>query len=292
MTLNEKKEKKIEEHEKAFNDLLKHMRKNSSFKAIMEKHKIKKEEIKAHLFDFFLLYNNLSKLHVLPVMINVNRDKNKKLYFEQVFSNNDVGKEAKIKYNSWFTDISEIDYSASYEKIMERNDSRRRITEYMIKLDGYLAVNNNFDGFKGFYIFGESGVGKTFILSIFAKYFALKNFKIAYIQLPKLFAYIKKEIPKKNNNLDDIKTKLIEVDFLFLDDLGDERDNIWFRTEFLAQVINDRYESKKITFFASSMSTIELEKLYQRQNSSVIHILQKMISKIVRQIIFQEKLTL
>lgn len=112
---------------------------------------------------------------------------------------------------------------------------------------------------RGAYIYGDHGVGKTFILKRIAKKVAEHNREIGYVLLPDLVNYIKKTFGN-NDEYENIKELLKNIDFLFIDDIGAESISHWFRDEFLWLILNYRLEKEKVTFFTSNYNLEQLVK--------------------------------
>lgn len=113
---------------------------------------------------------------------------------------------------------------------------------------------------QGFYLHGDHGVGKTFILKRIAKKIAQQNFSVGFVLLPELVNYVKKTFGV-NEEYENLKKLLKNVDYLFIDDIGSESISHWFRDEFLWLILNERVEKTKITFFASNYTFENLMKI-------------------------------
>lgn len=111
---------------------------------------------------------------------------------------------------------------------------------------------------KGIYIYGDMGIGKTYILKKFAKLLAEKGFKIGFINTSNLLSEVKSTFGTDVNH-HEILDMLQEVEYLFLDDIGAEKISSWFRDDFLFPLLNHRMENKKPTFFSSNYSLNQLE---------------------------------
>lgn len=117
---------------------------------------------------------------------------------------------------------------------------------------------------KGLYVYGDMGIGKTFVLAAFCHMLALQDKSSAFISVSQLLQDLKSYFnTSEDNGLEDLK----EVDYLILDDLGAEALSVWGRDEILFNLLNDRMLRKKPTYFTSVYSLNELENHYKTNNS-------------------------
>ncbi|AOG60741.1 primosomal protein DnaI [Spiroplasma helicoides] len=118
---------------------------------------------------------------------------------------------------------------------------------------------------KGLYLFGNCGVGKTYLLKMVANSFAKKNKQVVFVTVNRLIKIVKDTF---NSSERDDYNKFLDlcykVDVLVLDDIGGEitTGSSWSRDELLFGLLNSRLENKKTTFFTSNFNLVELEKLY------------------------------
>lgn len=117
---------------------------------------------------------------------------------------------------------------------------------------------------KGLYIYGDMGIGKTYVMAAFSHMLASQNKQVAFISVSQLLQDLKSYFnSSQDNGLDELK----EVDYLVLDDLGAETLSVWGRDEVLFNLLNDRMLRKKPTYFTSVYSLAELEKHYKTKDS-------------------------
>lgn len=154
-------------------------------------------------------------------------------------------------------------YENSYDANNLINIEFKKDIEENYKNTGKISAINRFlknmsqNNGKGMYLYGEPGVGKTYLLLSFAnsaaKFF---NKKVAIVFVPDLVENIKNKFDetyykKDNDELIDI---LKNVDVLFLDDIGAEYGSEWFYANHLLNILNYRYASRKMTFFSSNIT--------------------------------------
>lgn len=121
--------------------------------------------------------------------------------------------------------------------------------------------NVNDKNFKGFYLHGEFGVGKTTFLSAFANYLIDHKKTVVYIKLSDLSNQLKKmfdDSEKIHNLIDTIKNS----DYLLIDDIGSEKASEWLLLDVLFQILDFRSTYKKVTCFTSNYEIKSLEQIY------------------------------
>lgn len=117
----------------------------------------------------------------------------------------------------------------------------------------------------GFYIYGDVGVGKTFLTTAVTNELAMQGKKIAFVHIPSLASNLRNLISQRIS-LDSILYNLKTVDILVMDDIGAESVTNWFRDEILLSVLNYRMESNLSCFYTSNLNLEELENHYMYNN--------------------------
>lgn len=124
-------------------------------------------------------------------------------------------------------------------------------------------VSNFDEEFKNIILFGQAGLGKTFLCNCIAKALLDASHTVIYLtsfQLFKLF-----EDYKFNNNDDKVPEEQIEsifdCDLLIIDDLGTELNNRFTGVE-LFNCLNTRLLNKKSTVISTNLSPTDWSKQY------------------------------
>lgn len=170
--------------------------------------------------------------------------------------NNKYSYKNNFLYDSYnHQDISKVIVSEQYFK-----DKVHVSVKNIVSIYNEMISSKNI---KSMYIYGDFGIGKTYISMAIANGISKHlNKKVIFIYTSELVSMIKEGFNnqekniKVNNLIDDIKS----VDVLFLDDIGAEYANEWFYNEYLLSILNERLNAKKPTFFNSNFSLNDLQK--------------------------------
>ncbi|MGL5733163.1 MAG: ATP-binding protein [Metamycoplasmataceae bacterium] len=176
----------------------------------------------------------------------------------------EAGKRIESLNNFILRDITKMNHSLMFAKNDKQglkdnefmwNEERKELLHYF--KETILKNFQNDDYFKGVYLYGDFGVGKSFFTQAMANYFVSKNKTVAYINNNDLANHLKQlfNVGYKKT-IDDLK----EVDFLFIDDIGSEKNSAWMISEILFSILSHRMQMKKTTFFTSNFSYKQLEK--------------------------------
>ncbi len=106
---------------------------------------------------------------------------------------------------------------------------------------------------KGIYLYGSMGVGKTWLMIGLCNYLVQIGKKVAFVNTSKLMIENKAKINTK------LMDNLVNVDFLVLDDIGQESVNSLSRDELLYPLLESRVLRHKPTCFTSNFSMKDLK---------------------------------
>lgn len=130
------------------------------------------------------------------------------------------------------------------------------ITEY---------ISNPKNSPKGMYLYGEFGVGKTYLMAAMANEIAQKGYDITLVHFPSFAVDIRNAI--SNNQvtfkLDNIK----KTPILVLDDIGADSMSSWIRDDVLGVILEYRMQNNLTTFFTSNFSMNQLEHEHLKINT-------------------------
>ncbi len=135
---------------------------------------------------------------------------------------------------------------------------------------------------KGVYIYGKSGLGKTFFLIALANLISEKfNKTVSFINVNDLYEFLTKNVDSNNNSLNiEVINTLKNVEILIIDDIGSEKQSNWFLFSILYPIIDYRLKEEKPTCFSSYFSLPELKKYWSRSKELDYVKVERLIDKI------------
>lgn len=149
---------------------------------------------------------------------------------------------------------------------MEEFDPAKETNTYMKAVDKAVDFLENPQ--KGLYLYGQPGVGKTYLMAGITNRLAKKGRKIAFVNVPKYLSELKM-LFKDAEAFDRKVRSLKRIDILVLDDIGGESVTAWSRDEILLPLLDERMEKGKITLFTSNYSMKELEERLTITNNTL-----------------------
>ena len=101
----------------------------------------------------------------------------------------------------------------------------------------------------GMYIFGNSGSGKTHLTACMANKLMREYREVLFTNFFEISSSIRKSFKDSNITEEGILTRIANVDFLFIDDLGTERvkkdnEDMWLQ-EKIFEILNKRYNNNE-----------------------------------------------
>lgn len=129
----------------------------------------------------------------------------------------------------------------------------------------FVEVNNILDGIrnKGLYIYGDLGVGKTYISIALANELLKQNKKVAFVKTNNFINEMRRLIVSDGSKYNNIINSLKKVDILILDDIGSESVSSFSRDDILFNILDYRMENKSLTIFTSNLTKEDLLKHYR-----------------------------
>lgn len=116
----------------------------------------------------------------------------------------------------------------------------------------YAYENDVGANYKGswLYLCGEPGTGKTYRAVLTGMLALAAGHSVYYAPVPDLMDAMR---PNRDNDDGTLMQRLLEVDFLIMDDIGKEKVSAWV-SERLYMIINGRYRSMKKTILTSNVN--------------------------------------
>ena len=132
----------------------------------------------------------------------------------------------------------------------------------------------NFDSsFENLFIYGDTGVGKTFLSNCVAKELLDTGHSVIYFTAFELFHIFEKATFQKSRDKDGLLNgdyqNLFDCDLLIIDDLGTEFSNS-FTTSQLFLCLNERILRQKSTIISTNLNITQLAELYSERTFSRI----------------------
>jgi DNA replication protein DnaC len=131
-------------------------------------------------------------------------------------------------------------------------------------------VKNFGNEFVNLLLYGETGLGKTFLCNCIAKELLDSGFSVIYATSPQLFKMVEKaRFDKKDDDegIDEYLQMLTETDLLIIDDLGTEMSTVVTVAE-LFNIINSRLMNRRPTVISTNYDIPEINARYSDRITS------------------------
>lgn len=167
-----------------------------------------------------------------------------------------IALDKKNKYldNIYYFDIPTAIKEANMKDI--KTDDKKRYP--VIKWIKEFIENIDKDNYKGLYLNGNFGCGKTYLVSAMLNELAKRGKKVAIVYYPEFLRSLKESFGD-NQEYEQKFNTIKKVDLLLLDDIGAEIVTEWNRDEVLGTILQYRMDEKLPTFFTSNLTIDELE---------------------------------
>lgn len=144
-----------------------------------------------------------------------------------------------------YSDIPEIYGNVNLNNIICDNDSLANL---------FVLVNKiaDFKTNKGFYIYGDLGVGKTYMCIALANSLVLKNKRVSFIKINDFVTKMGELIRDDAYEFDTILNSVKKSDYLIIDDIGSELVSEFSRDRLLFNILDYRMENKLCSIFTSN----------------------------------------
>ena len=129
---------------------------------------------------------------------------------------------------------------------------------------------NDFDNKpKNLLIYGDTGVGKTFLSNCVAKELLEKGNSVIYFTAFQLFDILSKGVFSKDADAIAAHQNIFDCDLLIIDDLGTELSNS-FTTSQLFLCVNERILRQKSTIISTNLNMQDIMEIYSERTLSRI----------------------
>ena len=124
--------------------------------------------------------------------------------------------------------------------------------------------------FHNLFLYGDVGIGKTFLSNCIAKELMDREFSVLYFSAPKFFHILAQNTFDKNDiDAHNMFEYIFSCDLLIIDDLGTEYTNSFIASQ-LFTCINERLIDKRSTIISTNLSLEALADLYTERAFSRI----------------------
>lgn len=147
----------------------------------------------------------------------------------------------------------ELDFNKEYIDILVDKDNRSQLLKILI----YQYKTNKFEGI---YLYGNTGVGKSYIMSAFLNKLAKDKWFVNFLDINQSMNFVKANFG--TNDLDNYYQIIKEGDILVIDNLGIENFRNYYHCQFLIPILEYRYKNNKPTYFISSLGIEALKNKY------------------------------
>ncbi|MBF0715062.1 primosomal protein DnaI [Gemelliphila palaticanis] len=120
---------------------------------------------------------------------------------------------------------------------------------------------------KGLYIYGKTGIGKTYLMGCIYNYLLSKNLEPAIIYFPEFVRKMKSKII--NSEYTYIIDEIRKQEVLIIDDIGAENITEFVRDEILVPIINYRSSENLLTFFTSNLDIRNLSETLSNTKNTI-----------------------
>lgn len=125
------------------------------------------------------------------------------------------------------------------------------------------------DDFRNLFLYGDTGVGKTFLSNCIAKELIDRAFSVIYLTAFELFDTLAKSKFEKDDAAETMCEHIFDCDLLIIDDLGTELANSFTVSQFFL-CLNERLLRRKSTIISTNLSLESLVDIYSERTFSRI----------------------
>ena len=168
---------------------------------------------------------------------------------ELIASEKEVAIKKRLNLINFPSSLKNVSFLDVYRDDVQRLTVLKRMIEF---------VNDYPNNLKGLYLYGDFGVGKSFMVAALAHDLSEKRgVSSTLLHYPSFVIDVKNAIGDGNVKTLVDEIKLSEV--LILDDIGAEQSTPWVRDEILQVILQYRMQENLPTFFTSNFNFEELE---------------------------------
>ncbi|RIV16964.1 hypothetical protein [Mycoplasmopsis gallopavonis] len=223
---------------------------------------------------------NKNKIWFLEISRN---PRTNQLEFEYVLNKNDIANEFLLENNFELASISRPSEKEAFEDIKIEEAKHFELFEYR---ETWKKATNTRKKVKldfnlGLIVEGELNSLRNKVLSSIAISFALKKYKVAYIDVNYLEDSLKATFNNTDNEMSQIIKRMSDVDVLLLTEIGFRTYNSWFIESVLIKVLENRLKNKKLTYIGSYYSLKDLDSIANTKDSRISKFAMRKLKEII-----------
>ncbi len=167
-------------------------------------------------------------------------------------------KEAAIKNRLKLINLPASLKKVSFEDVDADDERRFSVFQRLVEFsEAYPHVR------KGLYLYGDFGVGKSFMVAALAHDLSEKRgVSSTLLHYPSFVIDVKNAIG--DGNVKTLVDEIKQAEVLILDDIGAEQSTAWVRDEILQVILQYRMQEDLPTFFTSNFNFEDLEKHFSK----------------------------
>ena len=128
-----------------------------------------------------------------------------------------------------------------------------------------ITVNLKDEDWRGIYLYGAMGVGKTLMMSSIANHYTRNKKTVAFHNMATLNNLAKASI--NDFRYSDLLDNMKNCEVLIMDDIGSSKVSEWIRDDWLYDVLNTRLDNKAKTFISGNTDYEGLRKYFTAKES-------------------------
>lgn len=227
-----------------------------------------------HCHSFLTCKNKIKGYAYLPKV----NDKIITFNYTECKKKEKIDKETKFMKNVYLYDVPEDIKKA---RITDINLEYKERFETITWLNDFIKNFELKKQFKGLYLHGNFGCGKTYLIAATFNELAKKGFKSAIVFWPEFLRDLKTSFQSDFKEKFD---KIKKVPLLLIDDIGAENTTAWGRDEILCPLLQYRMEEHLTTFFTSNLDIKALEEHFAVTKDNVQEMKAKRLIERVKQL--------
>ncbi|WP_105955925.1 primosomal protein DnaI [Apilactobacillus quenuiae] len=177
---------------------------------------------------------------------------------------------ASIKDNKMFKRMHLISLPSGLRKVnlekfyTDNDHARENAYDDVLQFIGDYEQNHK-AYHQGIYLYGEFGVGKTFLMAAMANELVRNGYEVMLLHFPSFVTEMKNSI--KNNTVAKKLDRIKQMPLLILDDIGADDMSSWIRDDIFSVILEYRMQNSLSTFFTSNYSMSDFETKHLKFNN-------------------------